>query len=130
MWLLLLQTSFKPATVFHSIALHDLICLSFEATSTVSYATSLDLTIFELVYVCNHIGRGHLLTHSINMTSAERRISCSFEHTPLSRLFMIWKKRSRDFLKLKHFMSGIKSHITINIFFIEQIILRLILTPC
>ena len=51
MWLLrLLQTSFKAATVFHSIALHDLICL-FEATSTASYATSLDLTIFEPMYV-------------------------------------------------------------------------------
>ena len=36
------------ATVFHSIVLHDLILMSiFEATSTVSYATSLDLTIFE-----------------------------------------------------------------------------------
>ena len=70
----------------------------FEATFTVSYATSLDLTIFELMYV-NYIGRGHLLTQSINITSAEMRISCSFEHTPSSRLFMIWKKKSRDFLK-------------------------------
>ena len=50
MWLLLLETSFKAATVFHSIALHDLTSI-FEATSTVSYAISLDLTIFEPMYV-------------------------------------------------------------------------------
>ena len=50
MWLLLLQTSFKATTVFHSKALHDLMSI-FEAISTVSYATSLDLTIFEPMYV-------------------------------------------------------------------------------
>ena len=42
------SSSFKAATVFHSIALHDYFNMSiFKATSTVSYATSLDLTIFE-----------------------------------------------------------------------------------
>ena len=52
MWLLLLNTSFKAATVFHSIAPHDLICLfSKPPSSTVSYATSLDLTIFEPMHV-------------------------------------------------------------------------------
>ena len=63
MWLLLPQTSFKAATVFHSIALRDLMSI-FQATSTVSYATSLDLTIFEPMYVIIQVVVIYSLTQS------------------------------------------------------------------